>query len=296
MDKIVVPAPAKINLALDIKGLRDDGYHEVEMIMQSISLHDIIIIKRNNGGIKMAVSDSQLPEGEDNIAYRAARLIIDKADLSDGVDIYIEKNIPIAGGLAGGSTDAAAVLVGINKLFMLGISEVNLNEMASELGSDVPFCLHGGTALAYGRGEKVRQLPDLKRYDLVIINPGIPVSTSWAYQEFDKFDIEEKVPIKKLIHIIEMGKNITWIEGWNNVLEKVTMSFYQEILDIKTLLEGMGVLYTLMSGSGSTVFAVVENQEEGQKIVKNWPRSDDFITTAWTVKKDFPELWRNILI
>ncbi len=292
MDRIVVPAPAKINLALDIRGVRDDGYHEVEMIMQSISLHDTVIIGKNDGGIRLTNSDPNLPEDENNIAYRAAKLIIDKADLTAGVDIHIKKNIPIAGGLAGGSTDAAAVLVGINKLFNLNITKLEFSKMASKLGSDVPFCVHGGTALAYGRGEKVRQLPDIKRYNLVIINPGIPISTAWAYQEFDKLRVNRKVPIKELINKLNKKEYILWSDGWINVLEEVAISFYPEIKDIKSILKEMGALFVLMSGSGSTVFAIVKDQEKGQNIKRNWPRTNDFITTAWTVKKDFTDLWR----
>ncbi len=292
MDRIVVPAPAKINLALDIKGLRDDGYHEVEMIMQSISLHDSVIIGKNDGEIKLTISDPSLPEDENNIAYRAAKMIIEKADLTAGVDIHIKKNIPVAGGLAGGSTDAAAVLTGINRLFNLNISELNLSKMASELGSDVPFCLHGGTTLAYGRGEKIKQLPDIKRYNLVIINPGIPISTAWAYQEFDKLRVNRKVPIKELVNKLNKREYISWSDGWINVLEEVATSFYPEIKDIKSILKEMGALFVLMSGSGSTVFAIVKDQEKGQNIKTNWPRTNDFITTAWTVKKDFPGLWR----
>ncbi len=293
MNRIIVPAPAKINLALDIRGVREDGYHEVKMIMQSISLHDKVIIKKNGREIKLTVSDPSLPEDENNIAYRAAKMIIDKAKLNAGVDIHIEKNIPIAGGLAGGSTDAAAVLVGINKLFNLNMSKVDLSRMASKLGSDVPFCLQGGTALAYGRGEKIKQLPDIKKYNLVIINPGIPISTVWAYQQFDKLRVNKKVAIEELADKISKGKDISWSDGWVNVLEDVALSFYHEISDIKSNLEEMGALFVLMSGSGSTVFAVVKDQETVRNIKNNWPRKNDFIASAWTVKKGFNELGRN---
>ncbi len=293
MDRILVPAPAKINLALDIRGVRDDGYHEVKMIMQSISLHDRVIIKKNDGVLNLTNSDPSLPEDENNIAYRAARMILNKAKLNAGVDIHIEKNIPIAGGLAGGSSDAAAVLVGIDKLFNLNMSKEDLNRMASRLGSDVPFCIQGGTALAYGRGEKIKQLADIKKYNLVIINPGIPISTVWAYQEFDKLRVNKKVAIEELANIIKKGKEISWSEGWINVLEEVALSFYQDISEIKSILKKMGALFVLMSGSGSTVFAIIKDQETMRNIKNNWPRKNDFVASAWTVKKDFNELWRN---
>ncbi|MFP4015973.1 MAG: 4-(cytidine 5'-diphospho)-2-C-methyl-D-erythritol kinase [Halanaerobiales bacterium] len=292
MEQIIVPAPAKINLAIDIKGVRGDGYHEVEMIMQSISLHDKVSIAKKKAGITLKLSDPDLPEGENNIAYKAARLIIDEFGLEAGVDIYIEKNIPVAGGLAGGSTDAAAVLTGINKLYNLDLQGSELKSLASKLGSDVPFCIHGGTALAYGRGEKVRQLPDIKKQYIVIVNPGIPISTAWAYSQFDTIIQKSEVSIDKLVSKIENCKDINWSEGWSNVLEEIAASFYPEILEIKDILKKMGAAFTLMSGSGSTVFGIVNDIETSRYIKDNWPRSDDFITTAWTVKEDFPELWR----
>lgn len=291
MDSIIVPAPAKINLALKIKGLRTDGFHEVELIMQSISLHDRIEIRKNKGGISIKTSDSSLPIDRANLAYRAAEEILAYANLSAGVDIYIEKNIPVAGGLAGGSTDAAAVLMGINKLFDLSLAEEVLQNLAAKLGSDVPFCLHGGTAFAYGRGEKIRQLPDIERLDLLIINPGIPISTPWAYAQYDRLGKESSIPVEKLLKHIETGQEISWQEGWANDLEEVVLEEYQELALIKERLKGLGVPFVLMSGSGSTVFAVLENQEQGERIRAAWPEKKDFIISAWTVKKDFPELW-----
>lgn len=292
MNSIIVPAPAKINLALDIKGVRDDGFHEVEMIMQSISLHDIITINKNSGGIRLTTSDPALPLGKENIAYRAAEAIIKKTDLFTGVDIDIRKKIPIAGGLAGGSTNAAAVLLGINSLYDLNLDDSFLLDIAGELGSDVPFCLHGGTAFAYGRGEKLRQLADLRRLDLVIVNPGIEISTALAYSEYDQLKVKRGVSIDKLIRLIEDRDKISWTEGWENVLEDVASTKYEDISIIKEMLKNMGALFTLMSGSGSTVFAIVKDQKTGERIRTNWSRKEDFVTTAWTIKKDFFELRR----
>lgn len=293
MDEIVVPAPAKINLALDVKGIRADNFHEVEMIMQSISLHDIITIRKNDRGIALSVSEPALSCGRDNLAYQAAELILKEAGLTTGVDINIEKKIPIAGGLAGGSTDAAAVLKGICRLYELPLNEPLMQQLAAELGSDVPFCLHGGTALATGRGEKIRQLADLAEIQLVLVNPGIKISTAQAYRQIDKLVEKEDIAIHSLVDLIENGKIIYWTEGWKNIFEKIAIQSYQEIKLIKTLLKEMGALFVLMSGSGSTVFAVVEDQTVGQLIIDNWPRENDFLATARTVKKEFPELWRN---
>jgi len=290
LDKIIVPAPAKINLALDIKGNREDGFHEIETIMQSISLCDYLVIKKNRGGIGLHTSTKDLPKGSENIAYRAADKIISYAGLSTGVDIEIEKRIPIAGGLAGGSSDAAAVLNGINKLYGLNIGDSTLLDMAAELGSDVPFCLHGGTTFASGRGEEIEQLRDLKRLDLIIVNPGIKISTAWVYQEYDKLVKKAEPLIRKLLILIKDNAEINWNEGWVNVLENVVLPYYQDIVRIKENLKKMGASFVLMTGSGPTVFAVVEDQKMGEKIRKNWPEEKDFISTAWTVKKDFFEL------
>lgn len=291
MKEIIVPAPAKINLALKIKGVRSDGYHEVELIMQTISLHDRIRIRKNERGIKLTASDPSLPVGQKNLAYRAAEEILNFVNLTAGVDIYIEKRIPVAAGLAGGSTDAAAVLTGINKLFGLSLADEKLLEIAARLGSDVPFCLHGGTAFAYGRGEKIRQLPDLNRLNLVLVNPGIPISTPWAYAQYDQSGKASNLPVDQLLQVIEEGKEINWQEGWGNDLEEVVLREYKELSLIKERLKAMGAKFVLMSGSGSTFFAVVENQKAGEEIRANWPGKKDFVTTAWTVKKDFPELW-----
>lgn len=291
VDKIIVPAPAKINLALDIKGNREDGFHEIETIMQSVSLCDYVEIRKNRGGINVHASIKGLPQGPANIAYRAAEMIIQYSGLSTGVDIRIEKKIPVAGGLAGGSSDAAAVLKGINILFGLNIDDTVLLDMAAELGSDVPFCLRGGTVFASGRGEILRELPDLKRVDLVIVNPGIEISTAWVYQEYDRLCEKRELPVRELLALIEDKAEIKWNEGWANVLEDAVLPYYQDIARIKENLKKMGASFVLMTGSGPTVFAVAETQKAVERIKNNWPEKKDFVTTAWTVKKDFFELW-----
>lgn len=286
-----MPAPAKINLALDIKGNREDGFHEIETIMQSVSLCDYVEIRKNRGGINVHASIKGLPQGPANIAYRAAEMIIQYSGLSTGVDIRIEKKIPVAGGLAGGSSDAAAVLKGINILFGLNIDDTVLLDMAAELGSDVPFCLRGGTVFASGRGEILRELPDLKRVDLVIVNPGIEISTAWVYQEYDRLCEKRELPVRELLALIEDKAEIKWNEGWANVLEDAVLPYYQDIARIKENLKKMGASFVLMTGSGPTVFAVAETQKAVERIKNNWPEKKDFVTTAWTVKKDFFELW-----
>ncbi|MEJ6950630.1 4-(cytidine 5'-diphospho)-2-C-methyl-D-erythritol kinase [Natronospora cellulosivora (SeqCode)] len=293
MHKITVPAPAKINLALDILAKRDDGFHEVEMIMQSVSLHDVVEIEKNSRGIYLEVDNSDLPSDENNIAYRAAELILEAAGISAGIKINIKKNIPIAAGLAGGSSDAAAVLTGINILYDLNLSKNDLFSLASKLGSDVAFCIDGGTALAYGRGELIKQLPDLEDAFIIIVNPGIKVSTAWAYKEYDSLHNTERVDTDKLIKLLVEKKDITWREGWKNVMEKAVLPVYQEISDIKDILLDMGAIFSMMSGSGSSVFAIVREKEIAEYIYSMWPRKSDFIVISKTVRKGFLELWKN---
>lgn len=293
MEEIIIPAPAKINLALDIKGLRDDGFHEVEMIMQSISLHDLVTIKKNNKGINLTTTNSHLPDGRDNIAFRAAELILNKTVACGGVAIHIDKRIPVAGGLAGGSTDAAAVLKGINQLYNLNINNKQLKKMAASLGSDVPFCLQGGTALAYGRGEKLKQLPDIKNVQLIIVTPPIKVSTPIIYKLYDEILPEKKIPVNELCKFLKVEDNINWGLNWGNILEIVTENYIKDISVIKNQLIKMGAIFTLMSGSGPSVFGIVEDSKQAQYIKKNWPRRGDFIERAYTIKKGFLELPRS---
>ncbi len=293
MEKITLPAPAKINLALDIKGVRPDEYHIVEMIMQTVGLCDYITLKKSKGGIKIFSSDERLPDDSSNLAYQAAELILEDSGLEEGVDIYIEKNIPLAAGLAGGSTDAAAVLKGINQLFQTGFNNDNLKEMGSKLGSDVPFCIRGGTAFASGRGERIRQLPDLGRVDLIIITPPVEVSTASVYQKYDRTVPESKMPVSNLVKLIEKRELIKWDEGWFNILEPVTTTFVHDVLEIKELLRDKGVKFSLMSGSGPTVFGIVEDSEKANFISQNWPRKEDFVFPTRTIKQDFEVECRN---
>lgn len=292
MGKLIVPAPAKINLALDIRGFREDDYHQVEMIMQSISLHDIIYLKKKEKeGIKLACSDTTLPVDQDNLAYQAAELLIQEKKLKQGVEIYITKNIPVAAGLAGGSTDAAAVLKGMDILFNLEIGNTILQKIGARLGADVPFCLRGGTVLAQGRGDELYQLPDLPGECLVIITPPVQISTARIYQEFDKMPLREAIPINKLVGLIKKGEKILWNEGWDNALERVTGGLVEDIIEIKTLLKKRGVEFSLMTGSGPTVFGIT-TFEKANYIKESWPRERDFIVVTHTIEKDFEELWR----
>ena len=184
-DKIEIQANAKINLTLDILGTRDDGYHEVAMVMQEVSLHDNLYMEKTDGGIELEIPGSDLPADNTNLCYRAAALLMEERGLNAGVKITLDKHIPIAAGLAGGSSDAAAVLKGMNQLYGLKLSEEKLCELGARLGSDIPFCIMGGTMLSTGRGEILERLPDFPEVDIVLAKPKVGVSTAWAYKTYD---------------------------------------------------------------------------------------------------------------
>ncbi len=294
MDKINVPAPAKINLALSVTGLREDGFHDLDMIMQTISLHDILHIKKSSSNIKVTSTDTNLPQGRENLAYRAAELILAYTDTPAGVEIFIEKNIPVAAGLAGGSTDAAAVLRGVNKLFAFNLSNLELKKLAASIGSDVPFCLKGGTALATGRGTRIEQLPDIRKEILVLVCPPVKISTAKIYSVYDELKDKKNlpdIPLHKLLELIKSQQKIKWNEGWNNVLAPVTKNLCSDIGEIENIFTSKGVKFCQMTGSGPAVFAIVKDIKEAGNIIKNWPREDDLLYNVFTVNKDFPELF-----
>ena len=291
IEQVRINAPAKINLALEVRGVRADGFHEVRMIMQSIDLCDRLNICKQEQDIELQVAGAELPNNSDNLAYRAAELILEKAGYPGGVCINLTKKIPVAAGLAGGSTDAAAVLTGINYLYDLNYSYKQLQELASILGSDTVFCLQGGTALASGRGEKITQLEEIPEQDLLLVNPDFEVATARIYQEYDRIKPEKKVGIKSLIAAINSGREITGDEGWFNLLEPVTTVLFPDVLKIKKQLEKCDIKMCMMSGSGPTVFALLRNREQGQQIVDSWPREEDklFLTTTKTKVECFAD-------
>ncbi|NLB89007.1 MAG: 4-(cytidine 5'-diphospho)-2-C-methyl-D-erythritol kinase [Syntrophomonadaceae bacterium] len=261
MDKITIEAPAKINLTLDIKGKRSDGYHELETVMHHISLVDYVTLEKSDH-ITVSSNSKLIPNDESNLAYKAAKLIFEKNGKKAGVNIYIEKNIPVGAGLAGGSTNAAAVLLGLNKLYDLHLSPQVLEELALELGSDVPFCLADKTALAKGRGEKLTFLPPIEKLNFLLVKPDFQVSTAQVYKEFS-FDKVQQVPdtnaFLKAWHecdIISLANNM------QNVLESVCLPKYPEIGKIKLRMLEYGALNALMSGSGPTVFGLFDNQDK----------------------------------
>lgn len=274
MRSISLKAYAKINLGLDVLGTLPNGYHEVCMVMQNIGIYDKVNMRRNNTGeIKLTCNLSFLSEAADNIAYKAARLIKEEFGLTEGVDIDLYKYIPVAAGMAGGSTDAAAVLKGMNLLFDLGITEERLMEYGAKLGADVPYCIMGGTALSEGIGERLTALKACPECVLVIAKPGISVSTKYVYDNLVLDENTVHPDIKGIVAAIEAG-NIKGVAArLGNVLEDVTIKAHPVIAEIKDAMRECGSFGVLMSGSGPTVFGMFENEEQAETCVEQLKNS-----------------------
>lgn len=265
LESITIPAHAKINLSLDVLGRKPNGYHELSMIMQEIDLKDIVTITQihdNNKHIEITCKQSQVPTDESNIVYNTYKLISEKFNIKQSIKVHIEKNIPISAGLAGGSTDAAAVLKALNKLWELGLSQEELMDLGVEIGADVPFCIMGGTALSEGIGEKLTPLKPFKDKLILLANPGIGVSTADVYKGLDLENLKNRPDIGKIRSFIEEDQTKNLARDMKNVLESVTCKLHPQIDEIKTTMLDCGALGSLMSGSGATVFGIFEKQED----------------------------------
>lgn len=268
VDFVELKARAKINLSLDVTGKRQDGYHEVEMIMQTVELHDTVCLEISGSGITIESKCPWIPEGEGNIAYKAAELFRNKYGVNDGVRITIIKRIPVAAGLAGGSSDAAAVLKGMNRLFSKGIGESELLESGKLIGADVPYCIKGGTALACGIGEILTELKPLPKTFIVIVKPDISISTAWVYKNLNLSGIEERPDTKMLLQAVGNGNTKKLAANMRNVLESVSAEKYGVIKDIKRKLREYGALGSMMSGSGPSVFGIFTDGHTAQSAYK----------------------------
>lgn len=259
-------ALAKINLGLDILGKREDGYHEVRMIMQTIQMYDVLEIKKKEQpGISLSVNYPFVPCDERNLVYKAAQLLMDEFQVKQGVTMRLEKFIPVAAGMAGGSSDAAAALVGINRLFKLGLSEKELMERAVSIGADVPYCVMRGTALAEGIGEKLTKIAQVPRCYVLVGKPGINVSTKAAYESLELDKIKDRPDIDGMIRDIENGDLYAMTSKMGNVFEPGIIARYPVIQQIKDLMEENGALKAMMSGSGPTVFGIFDEKEKMEK-------------------------------
>ena len=272
---------AKINLTLDILGTREDGFHEVAMVMQAVGLSDVLTLeKRETSGVGLTIDVPWLRADEKNLAYRAAKLMQEEYHLPGGVEIHLTKRIPMAAGLAGGSADAAAVLRGMDELYELGAGDEKLCELGARLGSDIPFTLMGGTMLATGRGEVLRRLPDFPETFVVLAKPHVSVSTAWAYGAYDAHPAEHHPDNDAMIHAIVAGDRRKAASFLCNVLESATIKRYEVISKLKEMMKEAGAMASLMSGSGPTVFGLAETQEQAENIAAavRLPDVDVFIT------------------
>ena len=260
MQKISLPAPAKINLSLDILAKRPDGYHDMQMIMQSVSLADRITLEKNDEGRIILDSDLKyLPKNGKDLAERAADLFFEECGFHAGVTVTLRKSIPVSAGLAGGSTDAASVLRGLNLLFETGLTRSELCAMGKKLGADIPFCIVGGTALVEGIGEQVTPLPPMPNCSIVLCKPRFGVSTAYVFSKINCSKLREHPDTKGIISAIT-EQNLTYLSHrLFNVMESVTAAEHTEIGDIKTIMLDYGALGCAMSGSGPTVFGIFDN-------------------------------------
>ncbi|MGK7907912.1 MAG: 4-(cytidine 5'-diphospho)-2-C-methyl-D-erythritol kinase [Synechococcus sp.] len=258
MQSCVLNAPGKINLYLEITGDRPDGFHSVVMVLQSVELSDRVALTLQREGITLSCDRPEVPNDSSNLAYKAAALLKKHCKCEGGVDIAIEKRIPVGAGMAGGSTDAAAVLVGLNQLWNLGLTELDLQDLAAELGSDIPFCVRGGTMLAIGRGEQLSPLPDLQPVSLLLgKHRDLSVSTAWAYKNYCEQHAGQRGPISPLLSAIAHQDLPAIGQSLYNDLESVVLPLYTQVEALKTSISSAtGSLGGMMSGSGPTVFGL----------------------------------------
>ena len=265
MDKLELKALGKINLGLDVLGRRDNGYHDVRMVMQTVYLYDQIKIERTKEpGIQLSTNLFYLPVNENNLAYQAANLLMEEFQISEGVKITLDKHIPVAAGMAGGSSNAATVLFGINQMFSLGLSQKELMERGVTLGADVPYCIMRGTVLAEGIGEILTPLPDMPKCYILIAKPPISVSTKMVYEKLDAHEIQEHPDIDGILHGLENQDLQQIASCMGNVLEKVTIEEYPVIEEIKSVMKDNGALNAMMSGSGPTVFGIYDDKQQAK--------------------------------
>ncbi|WP_303137570.1 4-(cytidine 5'-diphospho)-2-C-methyl-D-erythritol kinase [uncultured Eubacterium sp.] len=269
MDKIELKAYGKINIGLDVIRKREDGYHDLDMIMQTVGVYDDVIISREDGTqtyeIEVSTDADILPNDKGNLAFMAAKVLMEAYDIKSKVKIHINKRIPIAGGMAGGSADCAAVLRGVNKLFQLGLTDEQLQEYGVKLGADVPYCIVGGTKRAQGIGEILIDLPTPPKCYVIIAKPDAFVSTKFVYSHIRPVQIENHPDIDGIIESIKAGDLYGMCEKIANVMEDVTIPEYPIIQKVKDILKSNGAVNALMSGSGPTVFGIYDDEEKAKQ-------------------------------
>jgi len=280
METVTLDSPAKINLFLEVLGLRDDGYHEIRSVLQLIDLCDRVTLRRQRQIEVEVIGAASF--GQKNLAYRAAHLLLKKVGMEEGVRVAIEKRIPVGGGLGGGSSNAAATLWGLKLLYGLDLSSRELMALGGQLGSDVPFFFSKGIAFASGRGEVIRPLPSLPSRWVVVANPGIPISTTWAYRALT-LELTNEEKSHRILLLLEQGEGEKALSLSFNRLEEVVLREYPEVARLKHLLAARGARPVLMTGSGSSVFGMVEDRTLGAGIVAGLKRDGYFAVLCRTL-------------
>lgn len=269
MDKLELKAYGKINLGLDVIRKRPDGYHDLDMVMQMVDVYDDVTLTRVEGTeIVVRTDTAVLSNGKDNLAYMAAKMLMDEFGIVQGLEITIKKRIPIAGGMAGGSSDCAATLKGVNQMFDLGLSKEDLMERGVRLGADVPYCILGGTAIARGIGEILTPLPTPPECHVIIAKPPVSVSTAFVYGNIRPDKIERRPDIEVMVSAIKTQDLYKLAESLYNVMEDITVPKYPIIQEIKTVMLDNGALNSIMSGSGPTVFGLYDDIEKAEQTVE----------------------------
>ena len=288
MDEIELRAHGKINLSLDVLGRRNDGYHEVKMIMHTVALHDGIFIKKERErGIRMKCNLPSLPTNEENLMVRAAKAIMDEFSIEEGLSLRLMKRLPVAAGMAGGSADAAAVFHGMNQLFHLNLSTEELEKRAVKFGADIPFCLHKGCYLSEGIGEKLKKLPTLPPCTIILVKPAFSLSTKLIYENLHLENVKETEhpDVDRMVTELEGGSLEEICKFGGNLLETVSISIKPEIQFLKDYFLKEGALLSLMSGSGPTVFAIFPKEEKkrAEHILQRLQNGEykDLIEDAW---------------
>lgn len=293
MDRMQLKALAKINLGLDVLRRREDGYHEVRMIMQTVHIFDQLQLeKKQDTGISVRTNLYYLPENENNLVYKAAKLLWDEFGLPGGISIQLKKYIPVAAGMAGGSSDAAAVLFGMNRMYDLGLSMEELMQRGVKIGADVPYCIMRGTALAEGIGEVLSPLPPMPPCTILVAKPGIGVSTRFVFENLKANELESHPDIDGMLDALK-NQDLKALAGHmtlGNVLETVTIPAYPVIQKLKDAMLRGGALATLMSGSGPTVFGIFDSRQAAKRAYGALKRGhlakQVFLTTPYNIRRN----------
>ena len=286
MESMWINAPAKINIGLDVVGKREDGYHEVKMIMQSIRLFDrLTLTRKKDPGVRLTTNLKFLPTDDNNLIVKSAKMLMKEFNLEGGLNINLEKRIPVAAGMAGGSTDAASTMIAINQMYELGLSNSQLMKRAVKIGADIPYCIMKGTALAEGIGEKLSTIPKLPNCTILIVKPKIHVSTREIYAGLTLDENTVHPDIDLMVEDMKKKDITSLCSHIGNILESVTIPMYPEIAEIKDFMMKNGAKGSLMSGSGPTVFGIYTDKDVAVKAkeaaLKQFEKSFAFVTDLY---------------